>query len=88
MIVNLERFHSMILQMSKTAHLKLMEDQYKLHALELLGINIDNKLTFYDHVSGLCNKVSMQLNTKSRFKRYFGKNELEVITNSLLMFQL
>ena len=56
MIVNLERFHSMILQMSKTAHLKLMEDQCKLHALDLLGINIDNKLTFDDHVSGLLTK--------------------------------
>ena len=40
-------------------------------SVDLLGIHIDNKLTFDDHMFTLCNKASMQ-------------KELEVIVNSFI----
>ena len=66
-----------------------MRTQFKLNKIEttnsvdLLGIHIDNKLTFDDHIFTLCNKTSMQLNAIGRLKHYLGKKELEVIVNSL-----
>ena len=66
-----------------------MRTQFKLNKIEttnsvdLLGIHIDNKLTFDDHIFTLCNKASMQLNAIGRLKHYLGKKELEVIVNSL-----
>ena len=40
-------------------------------SVDLLGIHIDNKLTFDDHMITLCNKASMQ-------------KQLEVIVNSFI----
>ena len=67
-----------------------MRTQFKLNKIEttnsvdLLGIHIDNKLTFDDHIFTLCNKTSMQLNAIGRLKHYLGKKELEVIVNSFI----
>ena len=50
----------------------------------LLGITIDNRLSFDDHISKLCNKASMELNTIFRLKKYMSQKELEVILNSFI----
>ena len=51
-------------------------------SMKLLGVNIDNKLSFDEHVSSLCKKASNQLNAISRFHKYFGFKEKEVLINS------
>ena len=38
------------------------------HDVDLLGINIDYKLKFDKHITGLCRKVSAQLAVLNRFK--------------------
>ena len=38
---------------------------------KLVGINIDNKLSFHERVSSLCKKASNQLNVISRLRRCF-----------------
>ena len=58
------------------------------NSVNLLGIHIDNKLTFDDHIFTLCNKSSMQLNAIGRLKRYLGKKELEVIVRSFIYSNL
>ena len=88
MIVNPEKFQSMILQRSgkSDAH-KIENDGNKIETanpVDLLGIHINNKFTFDDHIFTLCNKTSMQLNAIGRLKRYLGKKELEVIANSFI----
>ena len=54
------------------------------NSADLLGIHIDNKLTFDDHIFTLCNKASMQLNAIGRLKHYLCKKDLEVIINSFI----
>ena len=51
------------------------------NSADLLGIHIDSKLTFDDHIFTFRSKVFMQLNA---IKRYLGKKELEVILNSFI----
>ena len=53
----------------------------------LLGITIDNRLSFDDHISKLCNKASVQLNAIFRLKKYKCQKELEVILNNFFIFQ-
>ena len=53
------------------------------NSVDLLGIHIDNKLTFNDHIFTLCNKASMQLNAVGRLK-HLCKKDLEVIINSFI----
>ena len=75
MIVNPEKFQSMVLQRSGHSYVHTIEiDSNKIettNSVDLLGIHIDNKLTFDDHMFTLCNKASMQ-------------KELEVIVNSFI----
>ena len=37
--------------------------------IDLLGVNIDSKLTFDKHVSVVCSKVNKQLQVIKRFKK-------------------
>ena len=71
-IVNPDKFQAMILQNSRNSKnyepVKLEIESAKIetkNAVKLLGITIDNKLNFEEHISELCKKASMQLNTVS-----------------------
>ena len=52
--------------------------------MTLLGITIDNWLSFDDHISQLCNIASTQPNAIFRLKKYISQKELEVVLNSFL----
>ena len=89
MIVNPDKFQAIIIKRNSN-----MEDQYTLNfdgnqvnsdkSVKLLGISIDNKLSFEEHVSSLCKKVSNQLNAISRLHRYLGFKEKEILINSFV----
>ena len=88
MIVKPEKFQSMILKRSGNSDVHTIEiDGNKIettNSVDLLGIHIDNKLTFDDHIFTLYNKAPMQLNAIGPLNRYLGKKELEVIVNSFI----
>ena len=52
--------------------------------MTLLGITIDNWLSFDDHISQLCNIASTQPNAIFRLKKYISQKELEVVLNSFI----
>ena len=52
--------------------------------MTLLGITIDNWLSFIDHISQLCNIASTQPNAIFRLKKYISQKELEVVLNSFI----
>ena len=51
-----------------------------------LGITIDNKLNFEEHIFDFCKKTSLQLNAVSRLQRYMEKKEKEAVINSFIYF--
>jgi hypothetical protein len=53
--------------------------------VQLLGIKIDNKMRFDEHVRLLCKKASTQLKVLYRFKNVLGKTEKELLFNSFIM---
>ena len=71
-----------------------MKDSYPLNindltinsenSVKLLGIEIDNKLSFEQHISTLCNKASNQLNAIGRIQKFVGFKEKEVLLNSFV----
>ena len=89
MIVNPDKFQAIIIKRNSN-----MEDQFTLNidgnqvksekSVKLLGVSIDNKLSFEEHVSSLCKKASNQLNAISRLHRYLGFKEKEVLINSFV----
>ena len=64
MIVNPDKFQLILLQKSpeKVIQKKLQIDSNEIESENLgarLGITIDNRLSFDEHISKLCNKASM-----------------------------
>ena len=53
-------------------------------SVKLLFINIDNKLSFDEHVFSLCKKASNHLNAVSRLHRYLGFKEKEFLINTFV----
>ena len=88
MIVNPEKFQSLISQMSGNSDAHIIEiDGNKIgvtNSADLLEIHIDNKLTFDDRIFTLSNKACMQLNAIGRLKCYLGKKKIEIIVNSFI----
>lgn len=79
----------MLLQKSSTQNsiekLQIANNEIKSESLvTLLGVTIDNRLTFDEHISKLCKKASMQLNAIQRLSKYIGPRELEVMLNSFI----
>ena len=89
MVVDDEKFQAIVVK--KNAKMK---DSYPLNindltinsenSIKLLGIEIDNKLSFEQHVSTLCNKASNQLNAIGRIEKLMGFKEKEVLLNSIV----
>ena len=88
MIVNPDKSQAYIVK--KNAKIK---DSYPLEihdqiinsesSVKLLGIEIDNKLSFDKHISTLCKKASNQLNAIGRIQKYMGFKE-KVLINSFV----
>ena len=91
MIANLAKFQATILQNSRNSKtyepVKLEIGSTKSetkNTVKLLGITIDNKLNFEEHISELCKKASMQSNTISHLHRFMSKEQKEALINSFI----
>ena len=93
MIVNPENFQAIVIKKNCR-----MKDSYALNinnqtinsenCVKLLGIEIDNTLSFNKHISTLCKKASNQLNAIGRIQKYTGFKEKKVPLNSFLLYNL
>ena len=54
---------------------------------KLLGVLINNKLTFNKHVSKLCEKASNELHALARTSKYMTKDKLKTIMKAFLSSQ-
>ena len=89
MIVNPDKFQAIIIKKNSK-----MKDSYPLNkndqkinsenCVKLLGIKIDNKLCFEQHIHTLCKKASNQLNAIGRIQKYMGFKEKEILLNSFI----
>ena len=57
------------------------------NSVKLLGIIIDNKLDFNEHVSKLCKKVSSKLHALARISNFMSKNKLRLLMKSFIESQ-
>ena len=55
------------------------------NCVKLLGIEIDNTLSFNKHISTLCEKASNQLNAIRRNQKYMSFKEKEVFLDSFVL---
>ena len=56
-------------------------------SVKLLGVCIDNKLNFNEHVSNICKNVSKKLHALRRVSQYIQKDKLKLIMKAFIESQ-
>ena len=87
-IVNPEKFQAMLVSKRKNTIPEDLTicindvDMKPNNSVKLLGITLDNKLTFENHVSSICKSASCQLNALFRLKHFLGFKEIKILTEN------
>ena len=55
--------------------------------VKLLGVKVDNKLDFTEHVSTICIKANLKLHALSRISKFMNKNKLRILTKAFIESQ-
>ena len=85
---NPDKFHLVLSDDSHESHVKVGELQIEnSQTQKLLGIKIDNKLTFDQHVSDICIKVSGQLHALSRVSQFMPFERRKELLNAFILSQ-
>ena len=85
---NTDKFH--LITSDPDFSLSVKVDKYTIAnttSQKLLGITIDNKLTFDEHISRLCNKASQKLHALARIATYMNLSERRIIMKAFISSQ-
>ena len=90
MIINPDKFQAIILDKKKSnlTNIPLTIDNQTVKlvpSVELLGINLDDKLNFNLHISNICRSSAIQLNALIRLKSYLSLNAKRILINSYII---
>ena len=77
MILDKRTRQTMILNIN---NIKIRESQN----VELLGLKIDNRLTFIDHINMLCRRASYKLHTLGRIRKYLTLEKSKLLYNAFI----
>ena len=86
--MNLDKCKLFVLPERKSSDIKICIDDINVDAInrvELLGVIIDNKLRFKDHISKITKKVGKQLDVLSRLKNILSFSSKMHIHKSFIM---
>ena len=88
MIVNTDKFQAIILNKKESeAKYKLTidnNDTESTKSVKLLGIKIDDRLRFDQHILNLCTKAAVQLNALDQLQKYIGELQKMTIVSSFI----
>ena len=89
MIANPDKFHAILVTKGRdgTTGVKLMIQGKQIqseNAVRLLGVKIDHRLTFDEHISDLCRKAAAQLNALKRLEGYMEFKAKEILVQTFV----
>ncbi len=88
MVANPGKFQMMFLGLKEKNPFRLIINENKIQAtnkVKLLGIEIDNALTFTAHIQNLCSKVNRKINAFSRLNTYISRPQAMLILNAVIL---
>ena len=90
MFVNPDKFKALVIDKKRANYTNEKieisnEDIQIVPSVKLLGITIDNRLNFNEHISSICKSAANQLNALVRLKTFLGSNERKVLINSFVL---
>ena len=85
---NPDKFHLLLSEKDETINIEVGGFEISNSQTEkLLGVTIDNKLTFKPHVANLCSKASQKLHALARIGNYMNFSQRKIIINSFILSQ-
>ena len=89
-IANPSKFHTMLFSTDKAdtvgIPIKIKDQEIVSESkVELLGITIDNGLSFEEHISNLCKKAALQLNALKRLAKFLNFSQRKVLAQSFVL---
>ena len=88
MKANPDKFH--LITSVSSENIRIHVDKYEIknsNHEKLLGVTIDNEMSFEKHVSTLCKKASQKLHALTRVSRYMSIKQRRVIMNAFIKSQ-
>ena len=90
MIANPSKFHAILLSkncsLTDRVPIKIKENLIESETqVDLLGLKIDNHLSFKSHISAICKKAVKQLNALKRLGSFLNISQREVLAQSFIM---
>ena len=86
--MNLDKCHLLITNHEEDASATIEGEIIKCKkSIKLLGINIDNKLRFNEHISKICKRVSLKLYTLSRISHFLSTEKLRTVMKAFIESQ-
>ena len=89
-MVNPNKFQSIQLNKSKSTHVKPTmnigdEKIESLSAVKFLGIEVEDKLNFNNHINTICRSAANQLNALMRLRRFLGLEDRKALIQSFVL---
>ena len=85
---NPDKFHLLLSDKDKNHSMQVGKYEIKNSShKKLVGVTIDNKLTFGEHVSDLCQKASCKLNVLARVSTYMSLNQRKEVQSAFILSQ-
>ena len=84
---NEDKSHLLVINQENVSVTLGNEDISCSSTVDLLGIKIDNKLNFNEHVSKLCKKGNQKLHALASISKYMNKDKLKVIMKAFITSQ-
>ena len=90
MFINPDKFKAFVIDKKRTNYtnekIQISNEHVQIvSSVKLLGITIDNRLNFNEHISSICKSAANQLNALVRLKTFLGGNERKVLVNSFVL---
>ena len=86
---NPDKFHLILSDKNEYHSIQVAGSNIKnFQCAKLLGIKIDNKLTFNEHVTDLCKKASQKIHALARISNYMTIKQRKVIMYTFISFHL
>ena len=83
---NPDKFHLLLSEPNEELSIKVDNlDIKNSKCQKLLGIKIDNKLTFDDHVSSICTKASQKLHALSRVRNFMTLKQSKILMKTFIL---
>ena len=86
--INADKCHLIISKRSKDVFINIEEEGIECSSsVKLLGITIDNKLNFDEHVNKLCKKASQKIHALARISNFMSQEKLRIIMKAFIESQ-